>query len=109
MPRQEGPVTPRCPDRKTSGNTVHCGGLELVASQRANSVFPDPGGPIIETSWPPAAAISSARLASSRPRSPPSEGDRMARVADVGLDVDEIRIDAEDRRRANAGKHLVIT
>ena len=35
----------------------------IVGMQRAISVLPEPGGPIISTLWPPAAAISSARLA----------------------------------------------
>ena len=36
---------------------------KMVGMQRAISVLPEPGGPIISTLCPPAAAISSARLA----------------------------------------------
>ena len=35
----------------------------IVGMQRAMSVLPEPGGPTMSTLWPPAAAISRARLA----------------------------------------------
>ena len=38
-------------------------GGRIDGIRRASIVFPDPGGPIIITLWPPAAAISNARLA----------------------------------------------
>src|SRR5947208_2055400 len=38
-------------------------GGKTVASRRASMVLPAPGGPSMMTLWPPAAAISSARLA----------------------------------------------
>ena len=41
---------------------------------RASSVFPDPGGPMSRIPWPPASAISSARRASSWPRTSARSG-----------------------------------
>ncbi len=38
-------------------------GGRIVGSRLASRVLPVPGGPIIRTLWPPAAAISRARLA----------------------------------------------
>ena len=50
----------------------------IVGSRRASIVFPVPGGPTMSTAWPPAAAISSARLAMGWPAtsamSAPSSG-----------------------------------
>ena len=40
----------------------------MVAKAFASMVFPEPGGPIINMLWPPAAAISSARFPCSLPR-----------------------------------------
>lgn len=42
------------------------GGM-IDGSRRASIVLPEPGEPIISTLWPPAAAISSARLATRCP------------------------------------------
>ena len=39
----------------------------MVGRRRASIVFPAPGGPIMSRAWPPAAAISSARRATSCP------------------------------------------
>ena len=50
------------------------GGGRMPGSRRASMVLPAPGGPIISRLWPPAAAISSARLASSCPRTSARSG-----------------------------------
>ncbi len=42
-------------------------GGRIEGKWRANNVFPEPGGPTSSTLWPPAAAISKARLACSCP------------------------------------------
>src|SRR5918996_344806 len=52
----------------TSSASSNVGGGRMPGSRRASMVFPAPGGPIISRLWPPAAAISSARLASAWPR-----------------------------------------
>jgi hypothetical protein len=43
-------------------------GARIDGSRLASMVFPEPGGPIIRMLWPPAAATSSARLATCCPR-----------------------------------------
>ena len=48
-------------DRENKRKSV-IGGM-IDGSRRASIVLPEPGEPIISTLWPPAAAISSARLA----------------------------------------------
>ncbi len=46
-------------------------GGRMAASRLASMVLPEPGGPIMSTLWPPAAATSSARLAVAWPRTSP--------------------------------------
>ena len=61
-------------------DAVDLGGLErlvelqggrMVGRRRASMVLPAPGGPIIRTLWPPAAATSRARFAGSCPLTSP--------------------------------------
>jgi len=46
----------------------------MPAKRFASMVLPEPGGPIINTLWPPAAATSSARLAVVCPRTSRKSG-----------------------------------
>ena len=52
----------------------------MPAKRLASMVLPEPGGPIISTLWPPAAATSSARLAVVCPRTSRKSGSRRRRA-----------------------------
>src|SRR4029079_1156248 len=52
---------------ETSSASDGCSGGRIPARQAPSNDLPEPGGPLISKLWPPAAAISSARLATSCP------------------------------------------
>jgi hypothetical protein len=83
--------------------------MEIVAGERfyynfpgsllARMVFPDSGGPIIMTLWPPAAGVSRAGLAFSWSRTSlksVSANRRRKKAVDVHLHVHDIGINADD-------------
>ena len=61
------------------------GGGRRPGSRRASIVLPTPGGPTIRRLWPPAAAISSARLASSWPRTSSRSGPSASRAPSAAV------------------------
>ena len=73
------------------------GGGRMPGSRRASMVLPAPGGPIMSRLWPPAAAISSARLASSWPRT-----SREVRLVRAGVVRPRSRADADRAPSARA-------
>ena len=81
----------------------------MPGSLRASIVLPVPGGPTMSTLWPPAAAISSARLASSCPRTSPKSGPRgsaggTSRMRGGGSGRQRPRASSTSRRRSGTAR-----
>ena len=87
--RSSSPATDATID--TSSASLGCSGGRMPGRHAASSDLPAPGGPLISRLWPPAAAISSARLATSWPFTCARSGPPVGRL---GFGGDRLRHEA---------------
>ena len=83
----------------TSSAASGSSGGRIPGSRRASIVLPIPGGPARSRLWPPAAAISSTRLARSWPRTSPRSGTSAGATGRARLGRGRIALAAEVRDR----------